>query len=109
MAIAADTPATRKRLVVADAARTGAGRDLGPLETAYDHHLQTLIGVALGPLAEDPQAPAVVATLIGPAAFYGLQQRGLSAEEATTVGLELAIPWLEGRRRARTDRRGRRG
>jgi AcrR family transcriptional regulator len=70
------------------------------LERAYDERLQVLIRAALGPLADDPEAVAVVATLIGPAAFYGLQQRGLSAEAATRIALELAIPWLEARPRA---------
>jgi AcrR family transcriptional regulator len=72
-----------------------------PLEAAYEERLQALIRAALGPLADDPQAPAVVATVIGPATFYGLRQRGLSAAEATAIGLELAVPWLEQRGRAR--------
>jgi AcrR family transcriptional regulator len=79
--------------------------DLGaawaPLEAAYEERLQILIRAALGPLADDATAVAVVATTIGPATFYGLQQRGLSASEATRIGVELAVPWLERRRRLR--------
>jgi AcrR family transcriptional regulator len=67
------------------------------LEAAYEVRLQVLVRAALGPLADDPEASAVVATIIGPATFYGLQQRGLPAEAATRIGLELAIPWLEAR------------
>lgn len=67
------------------------------LQEAFEDRLQLLVRAALGPLAEDPEALAVVATVIGPAGFYGLQQRGLSAEAATRIGLDLAIPWLEAR------------
>ena len=77
------------------------------LEAAYDRRLQALIRAALGPLGDDPAAAAVVATVIGPPAFYGLQQRGLSAEEATAIGVELAVPWLERRRPATAGRRSR--
>lgn len=81
-----------------------------PLETAYDERLQVLTRAALGAQADDPAAIAVVTTLIGPPVFYGLQQRGLSADEATAIGLQLAVPWLERRRRtARSDRTDRRG
>lgn len=70
-----------------------------PLEAVYEERLQMLIQAALGPLADDASAVAVVATTIGPATFFGLQQRGLSADEATRIGVELAVPWLEARGR----------
>jgi AcrR family transcriptional regulator len=69
-----------------------------PLEAAYDERLQALIRIALGRLADDAEAVAVVATTIGPPTFYGLQQRGLSVEVAQRIGLELAISWLEAHR-----------
>lgn len=69
----------------------------GSLGEAYEARLQTLVRAALGPLADDREASAVVATIVGPATFYGLQQRGLSPEAATRIGLELAIPWVEAR------------
>lgn len=78
-----------------------------PLEAAYEERLQVLIRAALGPLADDDTAVAVVATTIGPATFYGLQQRGLPAEDAARIGVELAVPWLEAR--GRGGRRGRPG
>jgi AcrR family transcriptional regulator len=70
------------------------------LEEAYEVRLQLLVRAALGPLADDPEATAVVATVIGPPTFYGLQQRGLSADAATRIGLELSVPWLEARKPA---------
>ena len=77
-----------------------------PLEEAYEVSLQGEIRAALGPLADDPEAAAVVATVVGPALFYGLQGRGLSPEAATRIGLELAIPWLEARSATPRKRRG---
>ena len=67
------------------------------LEAAYEDRLQTLIHAALGPLADDEVAVAVVATAIGPSTFYGLRQRGLSADDARRIGVELVVPWLERR------------
>jgi AcrR family transcriptional regulator len=75
-----------------------------PLEEAFEVRLRALVAAALGPLADDPEAAAVVTTVIGPPAFYGLQQRGLSAADATRIGLELAVPWLERRSTARSHR-----
>lgn len=65
-----------------------------PLAEAFEVRLLALVDAALGPLADDPEAVAVVATVIGPAGFYGLQQRGLPAQAAMRIALELAIPWL---------------
>ena len=75
------------------------------LERAYEVRLGALVRAVLGPLADDAEAAAVVATIIGPATFYGLQQRGLSADAATRIGLELAIPWLEARGAGTSDGR----
>ena len=53
---------------------------------------------ALGELSSDERSVAVVASVIGPPTFFALRARGLSSEEAVQLSLELALPWLEGRR-----------
>jgi AcrR family transcriptional regulator len=82
------------------------GAAWAPLEAAYEQRLQALIRAALGPLADDEVAVAVVATTIGPTTFYGLQQRGLPADDARRIGVELVVPWLERRGLDRTTRPG---
>jgi AcrR family transcriptional regulator len=59
-----------------------------------DHLMRT----ALGELASDPRSVAVVASFIGPPAFFALKERGLGTDEAVELTLELTLPWLERRR-----------
>ena len=40
-----------------------------------------------------------MASVIGPPTFFALRARGLSVDEAVDLTLELALPWLERRRR----------
>jgi AcrR family transcriptional regulator len=64
----------------------------------YYASVERLIGLALGELASDGRSVAVVAAVIGPPTFFALRGRGLSTEEAVSLTLELAVPWLERRR-----------
>jgi hypothetical protein len=52
---------------------------------------------ALGDLSSDDRSVAVVASIIGPPAFFALKERGLSSDEAIELTLELVLPWLEKR------------
>jgi AcrR family transcriptional regulator len=63
--------------------------------------LDTLMRTALGPLASDEDAVAVVASVIGPPTFFALRGRGMSAERAVEISVDLTVPWLEDRLRAR--------
>jgi len=63
----------------------------------YDRDAETLVRTALGPLGADETAVAVVATIIGPPTYFALRQRGYGSNEAFALGLELVIPWLDGR------------
>jgi AcrR family transcriptional regulator len=70
----------------------------------YYRDVDDLMRASLGPLADDQQALAVVAAVIGPPTFFALRARGLSSEQAVDLGAELAVPWLEARMAgARTD------
>jgi AcrR family transcriptional regulator len=60
--------------------------------------IERLMRAALGDLSSDDRSAAVVASVIGPPAFFALRARGLSADEAVRLSLELAVPWLERRR-----------
>lgn len=63
----------------------------------YYRDVDDLMQAALGPLAADERALAVVAAVIGPPTFFALRARGLSSEQAVDLGAELAVPWLEAR------------
>jgi AcrR family transcriptional regulator len=63
----------------------------------YYRDIDDLMRAALGPLADDERALAVVAAVIGPPTFFGLRARGLSSDEAVEIGLALTVPWLEAR------------
>jgi AcrR family transcriptional regulator len=63
----------------------------------YYRDIDDLMRAALGPLAADERALAVVAAVIGPPTFFALRARGLSSDEAVDLGAELAVPWLEAR------------
>jgi len=64
----------------------------------YYAEVERLIRIALGDLSDDDRSVAVVASVIGPPTFFALRARGLSSDEAVTLCLELAVPWLERRR-----------
>lgn len=74
------------------------------LETSYAALLDRHVRAALGPLAGDDEAVAVVSATIGPPLFYALKQSGHSSDDAVRIGLELLLPWVE--RRARLARAG---
>ena len=63
----------------------------------HERDLEALMRVALGPLGNDDTALTVVATVIGPPLFYAFRGRGLTADQAVDLGLDLAVPWLEAR------------
>jgi AcrR family transcriptional regulator len=64
----------------------------------YYADVERLMRAALGELADDERSVAVVASVIGPPTFFALSARGLSSDDAVRLSLELALPWLEGRR-----------
>src|SRR4051794_7161894 len=64
----------------------------------YYADIDHLMRVALGELGNDDRSVAVVASVIGPPTFFALEARGLTFDEAVALTLELAVPWLEGRR-----------
>jgi AcrR family transcriptional regulator len=59
--------------------------------------LDALMRAALGPLATDAEAVAVVASVIGPPTFFAMRGRGMSAGQAVELGVALTVPWLEAR------------
>jgi AcrR family transcriptional regulator len=63
----------------------------------YNRQMDDLMRAALGSLADDDVALAVVAAVIGPPTFFSLRGRGMSSEQAVDLGLALAVPWLEAR------------
>jgi AcrR family transcriptional regulator len=64
----------------------------------YYIDIERVIRAALGELGSDERSVAVVASVIGPPAFFALRARGLSFDEAVGLTLELTHPWLERRR-----------
>ena len=66
-------------------------------EARFDEELDDLIRAALGPVAADDVAYAVVATVIGPPAFIGLRSRGIPYDQAAEVAIALIRPWLASR------------
>ncbi len=69
----------------------------------YYADIERLMRAALGGLAADDRSLAVVASVIGPPTFFAMRGRGLTSEEAVTLSLELALPWLEQRSTAFAD------
>jgi AcrR family transcriptional regulator len=63
----------------------------------YYAAIEELMRAAIGPLASDELAVAVMAAVIGPPTFFSLRARGLSSEAAATVSVEVATPWLQAR------------
>ena len=70
----------------------------------YYADIERVMRAALGELADDARSVAVVSSVIGPPTFFALRARGLSSDEAVRLSLELALPWLEGRRASRQNR-----
>jgi AcrR family transcriptional regulator len=64
---------------------------------SYYADVERLMRTALGPLSTDDRSLAVVASVIGPPAFFALKERGFSAGEAVDLTLELVLPWLDRR------------
>lgn len=63
----------------------------------YYADVEDLMRIALGELGSDERSVAVVASVIGPPTFFALKGRGLRADEAVGLTLELVVPWLERR------------
>lgn len=63
----------------------------------YYADIERLMRAALGELSSDERSLAVVASVIGPPTFFALKGRGFATEEAVSLTLELALPWLERR------------
>ncbi|OGO59524.1 MAG: hypothetical protein A2V85_09315 [Chloroflexi bacterium RBG_16_72_14] len=64
---------------------------------AYEQGFARLLGAALGPLADDPVAMAVMANAVGPPLHYALRGAGLSPAAAVEAQLDVVVPWLERR------------
>jgi len=64
---------------------------------SYYADIDRVMRAALVDLSTDERSVAVVASVVGPPTFFGLRSRGLSSDEAVTLCLELALPWLERR------------
>ncbi len=64
----------------------------------YYADVERLMRTALGELSSDERSVAVVASVIGPPTFFALKERGLSADQAAELTLDLVLPWLERRR-----------
>ena len=63
----------------------------------YDAEFGALVRGALGPLAGDEEAVAVVTTFLGPAAVGGLWSPARSLEAAAALVATVLAPWLAGR------------
>ncbi len=66
-------------------------------EALVEERLRALVGDAIGPLADDRVAVAVVASVIGSPLHYALLARGLSPAEAVESSIAMIVPWLEAR------------
>jgi AcrR family transcriptional regulator len=64
----------------------------------YNQRMDEFMRAALGPLGADDDALAVVDAVIGPPTHFALRRRGLSAEAAIDLGLQVVVPWLDARR-----------
>ncbi|MEV0796629.1 helix-turn-helix domain-containing protein [Kribbella sp. NPDC050281] len=64
----------------------------------YYADVERLMLAALDELSSDERSVAVVASFIGPPAFFALKERGFNSDEAVELTLELVLPWLERRR-----------
>jgi len=62
-------------------------------EAAYQAELRGLVATALGPLADDGVATAVVITVIEPL-YFALRGAGSAPAAAVDVQLSIVVPWL---------------
>jgi len=65
-------------------------------EAAYQADLAELVAAALGPLAADAVATAVVSVVIEPL-YFALRASGSTPDEAIHVQLAIVLPWLDRR------------
>ena len=65
-------------------------------EAAYQADLGGLVAAALGAIADDPVATAVVSTVLEPL-YFSLRASGSSPQEAIEVQLAIVLPWLDRR------------
>ncbi len=65
----------------------------------YYADVETLMRAALADLGSDELAVSVIASVIGPPAFFALRARGLTADEAIDITIDIVLPWLDRRRR----------
>jgi AcrR family transcriptional regulator len=68
-------------------------------EASFYRQLDTLVRTALGPLASDDDAVAVVMTVFGRWVIGTLQETGRTGEEAVGLVSDLLASWLESRQR----------
>ena len=73
----------------------------------YEARFDALVRAALGRMADDAIAFAIVASVIGPPLHYALIARGLTPDQAVRDSLAMLLPWLEARERERGPRTGR--
>jgi AcrR family transcriptional regulator len=66
-------------------------------EARFYGQLDALVRAALGPLAEDDDAVAVVMTVFGRWVMGSLQETGRTREEAVSLVSDLLATWLESR------------
>lgn len=67
-------------------------------EARYYQQLDALVRTALGPLASDEDAVAVVITVFGTWVIGSLQQAGRTGEQAESLVADMLASWLETRR-----------
>ena len=66
-----------------------------------DHYyadIENLMRAGLGDLGDHDRSVAVIASVVGPPAFFALRGRGYSSDEAVALTLEPVLPWLDARR-----------
>ena len=66
-------------------------------EARYYPQLDALVRAALGPLASDEDAVAVVITVFGRWVIGSLQEAGRTSEQAVSLVADLLASWLETR------------
>jgi hypothetical protein len=74
----------RERMVTGVWAEAGA---------AYGARWQELVRLALGPLADDPDALAIIRGILEPAFFENLRSGTRTTEEVSTLITALISPW----------------
>lgn len=72
----------------------------------YGARWEELMRVALGPLADDEDARAVLRAVIHPEFFDNIRAGGRSTEEASALATAVVVPWFAARLRERPQRAG---